>query len=94
MPDSFSSPILGTILILLGFAVLIRTEKILLSASSLRGGRINRRFLGTMTVILILAGVYLLLAPILFVMMGDDYWILFVLGIFACLMLLIRLLMP
>jgi len=43
---------------------------------------------------ILLAGVYSVLAPVLSVMMGADYWILYFIGLLGCMMLLILFLLP
>ncbi|MET1248167.1 hypothetical protein ABWW58_05185 [Sporolactobacillus sp. STCC-11] len=51
-------------------------------------------FFMALSTMLLLAGIYSLLAPLLTVMMGADYWILYYIGLFGCLMLLIWFLLP
>ncbi|MCQ2009414.1 hypothetical protein NOM01_05310 [Sporolactobacillus sp. STSJ-5] len=52
------------------------------------------RFILTSSIMILLAGVYSVLAPVLSVMMGADYWILYFIGLLGCMMLLILFLLP
>ncbi|MFT8317977.1 MAG: hypothetical protein ABF651_06880 [Sporolactobacillus sp.] len=87
------SVIAGICLILLG--LLISFSKKLLPKLLRRTlfQRIGKRLYVSAGLMIVLAGVYLILCPLLIVMMGEDYWILFILGIIACCMLFILLLL-
>lgn len=83
----------GVIFIAIGLFILIGAIRFQPLVSQPKVRRLNRKFFISAAVMIMLAGVYLLLLPWLLGMMGADYWILFAMGLFACFMLLIRLLM-
>ncbi|EST12970.1 hypothetical protein [Sporolactobacillus laevolacticus] len=80
--------LLGIFLLICGLVLLSQRKKAALPHFIAR--RINslNRFFTTLSIMLILAGIASMLATTLTGMMGFDFWILYYLGIFACLMLL------
>lgn len=80
---------------LFAFGLLILSGKKLFSMLRLRAfaAKFGKKFPLAAGIMILLAGIYLVLCPLLSVMMGEDYWILFILGVIACCMLFILLLL-
>ncbi|BBN98427.1 hypothetical protein [Sporolactobacillus terrae] len=85
---------LGLLFLICSIVLYCFRKKAFLTRLSLQHMNKPVRFLTTVSIILFIAGVYTVLSPLLTVMMGADYWILFIIGILGCLMLLILLLLP
>jgi hypothetical protein len=86
--------ILGIVLIVFGLILFFLRKRIILPLRIARLIKQPHRFFGALSAMLLLAGIYSLLAPLLTVMMGADYWILYSIGLLGCLMLLILFLLP
>lgn len=86
--------VLGIVFVLSGVAV-IRLKQIRFLPQRMVK-RINsiRKFSITLGVLLILAGVASILSPLLVVNIGSDFWILYSLGLLACLLLLCLFFLP
>ncbi|RYL91509.1 hypothetical protein [Sporolactobacillus sp. THM19-2] len=79
----------GILLIIAGIVLILKKRKCTLPSRLKRRLRLPSRFFATLGIILLLAGTALIISPLLIVNMGLDFWIVFFLGVFACLMLLI-----
>lgn len=86
--------ILGIVLIICGLVLFFFRKKIILPLRMARMIKKQHLFFMVLSAMLLLAGIYSLLAPLLTVMMGADYWILYYIGLLGCLMLLIFFLLP
>ncbi|MCO7126715.1 hypothetical protein NIE88_13160 [Sporolactobacillus shoreicorticis] len=86
--------VLGILLIVCGSLFFFCRKKLLLPRSMQHRIKKPHRFILTISIMLLLAGIYSVLAPVLTVMMGADYWILYYAGLLGCIMLLILFLLP
>lgn len=78
----------GVFLLFAGILLIIQRKKCRLPSAAERRLRRPEKFFATLGVIVFLAGAALVLSPFLIVNMGIDFWILFFMGVFACLLLL------
>ncbi|MCI1882086.1 MAG: hypothetical protein LKI94_07845 [Sporolactobacillus sp.] len=85
---------LGLILILLGTMLIRKRKTLRLPRPITKKMTSVRLFFMTMGIIATLAGIALLIAPILIGKMGIDFWIVFTMGVIVCLMILITFFLP
>ncbi|RYL95639.1 hypothetical protein EWI07_00205 [Sporolactobacillus sp. THM7-4] len=81
--------VIGVLLIPGGCYIIVKRKVTLLPKIIMHRIRSIGKFSVTLGTIITLTGMASILSPVLTGTMGSDFWILYFLGIFACLMLLI-----
>ncbi|MCL1631081.1 hypothetical protein M3N64_03855 [Sporolactobacillus sp. CPB3-1] len=85
---------LGIILFICGIVLFLLRKKMDLPKWIDRRAKKAQPWWLAVSMMCLIAGIYSMVAPILTVMMGADYWILLYIGLIGCAMLLILILLP